>query len=109
MNSDRLRKVGNAGIVVQTTSVAAAGSLREAVPATMRVTESRKRQPMVCLSAVEGDPIYESVVEALYEQNFMQNALLVYLVDIYISGRGHLACRRENAIVGRETWAECEV
>lgn len=74
VNIDRLRKVGNAGVVVQTTSVAAAGRLREAVPATMRVTESKKRQPMVCLSAVEGDPGYEAVIEALYEQNFKENA-----------------------------------
>ena len=61
-------------IVVHTTSVAAAGRLREAVTSTMRVTEYRKRHPMECLSAVEGDPSYESVVEALYEQNFRENA-----------------------------------
>nr|XP_037877415.1 uncharacterized protein LOC101741146 [Bombyx mori] len=64
-----VRKVGNAGVVVQTTSPAAAVKLRNAAPPSLRVTEPRRRQPLVAVNGVEGDPSFEEVIECLASQN----------------------------------------
>ncbi|CAH2207680.1 jg25840, partial [Pararge aegeria aegeria] len=67
---ERLRKVGNAGVVVQTTSAAAAAKLREVTPATLRVTEPKRRAPLVSLRHVDGEGNIEELYPALHEQNF---------------------------------------
>lgn len=64
-----VRKVGNAGVLVQTTSPAAAVTLRNAAPPSLRVTEPRRRQPLVAVNGVEGDPSFEEVIECLASQN----------------------------------------
>lgn len=66
---DKVRKVGNAGVVVQTTSAAAADKLRAAAPPTLRVADQKRRLPLVALNNVEGDPSFEEVVECLHRQN----------------------------------------
>lgn len=65
----KVRKVGNAGVLVQTTSQAAASRLKEAMPPTLRVAEPKRKQPLICLNRLEGNPTYEEVLTALHEQN----------------------------------------
>ncbi|XP_052740110.1 uncharacterized 50 kDa protein in type I retrotransposable element R1DM isoform X1 [Bicyclus anynana] len=65
----RVRKVGNAGVVVQTTSPLAADRLRNAVPPTLRVTEPTRRSPRICLRDLDGDPAENDVLAAIYDQN----------------------------------------
>ncbi|GBP96303.1 Uncharacterized 50 kDa protein in type I retrotransposable element R1DM [Eumeta japonica] len=65
----KVRKVGRAGVVVQTTSDEAADKIRKAVPPTLRVTEPRSRRPLVALRNLSGDPSGEAVISGLYEQN----------------------------------------
>ncbi|KAJ8706445.1 hypothetical protein PYW07_012523 [Mythimna separata] len=66
----KLRKVGNAGVLVQTTDQESASRLRAAVPKTLRVTEPKRRQPLVCLSRLDGDPTFDEIITAMHEQNF---------------------------------------
>ncbi|GBP65860.1 Uncharacterized 50 kDa protein in type I retrotransposable element R1DM [Eumeta japonica] len=65
----KVRKVGRAGVVVQTTSVKAADKIKKAVPPTLRVTEPRSRRPLVALRNLSGDPSGEAVMTGLFEQN----------------------------------------
>ncbi|GBP97355.1 hypothetical protein EVAR_103868_1 [Eumeta japonica] len=65
----KVRKVGRAGVVVQTTSVEAADKIKKAVPPTLRVTEPRSRRPLVALRNLSGDPSGEAVMTGLFEQN----------------------------------------
>ncbi|GBP23611.1 Retrovirus-related Pol polyprotein from type-1 retrotransposable element R1 [Eumeta japonica] len=65
----KVRKVGRAGVIVETTSVEAAEKLKKAVPPTLKVTEPRSRKPLVALRNLLGDPSGEAVITALYEQN----------------------------------------
>ncbi|GBP65870.1 hypothetical protein EVAR_85138_1 [Eumeta japonica] len=65
----KVRKVGRAGVVVETTSVEAAEKLKKAVPPTLRVMEPRSRKLLVALRNLSGDPSGEVVITALYEQN----------------------------------------
>ncbi|GBP21027.1 Uncharacterized 50 kDa protein in type I retrotransposable element R1DM [Eumeta japonica] len=58
----KVRKVGRAGVVVQTTSDEAAEKIRKAVPPTLRVTEPRSRRPLVALRNLSGDPSGEAVI-----------------------------------------------
>lgn len=67
---EKVRMVANAGVVIQTGSQAQADRLRSAMPATLRVTEPKKRLPLVALNRLEGDPAYDVVVAHLQEQNF---------------------------------------
>lgn len=66
---DKVRKVGNAGVVVQTTSQEAALKLKTAVPRSLRITEPRQRLPLVALRGFDEDPKEEDVLQGLYEQN----------------------------------------
>lgn len=66
----KVRKIGNARVVVQTTSTGAASRLKEAMPATLRVSEPKRRQPLVCLNRIDGDPSFEDVLVALRDQNY---------------------------------------
>ncbi|GBP63892.1 Uncharacterized 50 kDa protein in type I retrotransposable element R1DM [Eumeta japonica] len=65
----KVRKVGRAGVVVQTTSAESANKIRKAVPLTLRVTEPRSRKPRVALRNMLGDPSNEDILTGLYEQN----------------------------------------
>ncbi|GBP97339.1 hypothetical protein EVAR_103852_1 [Eumeta japonica] len=65
----KVRKVGRAGVVVQTTSAESADKIRKAVPPTLRVTEPRSRKPLVALRNMLGDPSNEDIFTGLYEQN----------------------------------------
>ncbi|XP_045781560.1 uncharacterized protein LOC123878428 [Maniola jurtina] len=67
---DRVRKVGNAGVVVQTTSKESAERLRSAAPATLRVTEPKRRAPLVSLRHVDGEGDMDQIYLALQDQNF---------------------------------------
>lgn len=66
----KVRKVANAGVVVQTTSPTAADRLRNAAPPTLRVSEPRKLAPRICLRGVDGNPSSEEIIMALHDQNF---------------------------------------
>lgn len=69
-----LRKVGNAGVMLQTTSKAAAEKLRKAVPASLRVTEPRRRRPLVALPFLEREYAVEELCDLLKSQNFCDDA-----------------------------------
>ncbi|PZC73932.1 hypothetical protein B5X24_HaOG208504 [Helicoverpa armigera] len=49
-----VRKIGNAGLLVSTTSPAAAAALKSAVPATLRAAEPAVREPLVALTSLDG-------------------------------------------------------
>lgn len=66
-------KVGNAGVVVQTTSNEAAEILRKAAPPSLRVQEPKKRRPLVALQGLQGDSPQEEVQKSLYDQNLRKN------------------------------------
>ncbi|GBP39492.1 hypothetical protein EVAR_32424_1 [Eumeta japonica] len=65
----KVRKVGRAGVVVQTTLAKAAEKIKKAAPPTLRVTEPRSRRPLVALRNLSGDPSGETVMTSLFEQN----------------------------------------
>ena len=62
----KVRKVRNAGVVVQTTSEESAARLKEATPPTLRVTEPKRRQPLICQNRIEGNPSFEDIICALH-------------------------------------------
>lgn len=65
----RLRRVGNAGVVVQTTTADAADKIKGALPPTVRVTEPQARKPLVAIVNVEGDMEGRELLNAVYAQN----------------------------------------
>ena len=69
----RVRKVGNAGVVVQTTNEAAASRLKDAMPPSLRVAEPKRRQPLICFHRLDGNPKFEEVLIALHDQNFRED------------------------------------
>ncbi|KAL0809256.1 hypothetical protein ABMA28_011475 [Loxostege sticticalis] len=71
---DGLRKVGNAGVVVQTTSQESARRFREAIPPTLRVTEPKQRHPLVALGTISGDPDAKEIIATLHEQNLQEDS-----------------------------------
>ncbi|KAL0809253.1 hypothetical protein ABMA28_011472 [Loxostege sticticalis] len=71
---DGLRKVGNAGVVIQTTSQESAKRFREALPSTLRVTEPKQRQPLVSIASISGDPDPKEMLRTLHEQNLQDDS-----------------------------------
>lgn len=69
----RVRKVGNAGVVVQMTNEAAASRLREAMPPSLRVAETKRWQPLVCFNRLDGNPSFEDVLVARHDQNYRED------------------------------------
>ncbi|CAB3252397.1 unnamed protein product [Arctia plantaginis] len=69
-----VRKVGNAGVVVQTTSREAAEVLKKAMPQSLRVGEPRERRPLVALSGMETGLPFDAVLSKLKEQNLEEEA-----------------------------------
>ncbi|CAH2065219.1 unnamed protein product, partial [Iphiclides podalirius] len=67
---ERLRKVGNAGVIVQTTTAEGAEKLKCAAPSTLRVEVPKSRSPQVCLRNLDGDLESTDILAALYEKNF---------------------------------------
>lgn len=74
INIQAVRKVGKAGVVVQTRTKEDAQRLRQAAPISLRVAEANKRNPLVALRNVEGDPELADVLPAIQEQNFAGDA-----------------------------------
>ncbi|PZC70719.1 hypothetical protein B5X24_HaOG215015 [Helicoverpa armigera] len=56
LNKDEMAAIGmgNAGLLVSTTSPAAAAALKSAVPATLRAAEPAVREPLVALTGLDG-------------------------------------------------------
>ncbi|KAL0859562.1 hypothetical protein ABMA27_010704 [Loxostege sticticalis] len=71
---DGLRKVGNAGVVIQTTSQESARRFREAIPPTLRVTEPKQRTPLVAVGTISGDPDPKEMLATLHEQNLREDS-----------------------------------
>ncbi|GBP28871.1 Uncharacterized 50 kDa protein in type I retrotransposable element R1DM [Eumeta japonica] len=65
----KIRKVGRAGVVVQTTSEESAEKIKRAVPPTLRVTVPRSRKPLVALRNMLGNPQNDEVLNGVFEQN----------------------------------------
>ncbi|KAH9628483.1 hypothetical protein HF086_015758 [Spodoptera exigua] len=70
-----LRRVGNAGVVVQTTSEEAAKALRSAVPPTLRTAEPTERCPLIALSGIDQQATTEEVVADIVEQNLREDPI----------------------------------
>ncbi|KAJ8712621.1 hypothetical protein PYW07_005463 [Mythimna separata] len=68
-----VRRVGNAGVVVQTTSAAAADTLRRAVPPTLRTVEPTERCPLIALTGIDKEATMEAVIRDLKEQNLHES------------------------------------
>ncbi|KAJ2937176.1 hypothetical protein O0L34_g19156 [Tuta absoluta] len=67
----RLRKVGNGGVLLQTTSAESPEKLKKALPDTLRASEPKERAPLVAIINVEGDiQDNEAFKEDLIKQNF---------------------------------------
>ncbi|KAJ2937437.1 hypothetical protein O0L34_g18628 [Tuta absoluta] len=67
----RLRKVGNGGVLLQTTSAESVERLKRALPSTLRVSEPKERAPLVAIINVEGDiGDNATFLETLIAQNF---------------------------------------
>ncbi|XP_072943137.1 uncharacterized protein [Epargyreus clarus] len=64
----QVRKVGNAGVVVRTSTAEDARKLKEAAPKTLRVTEPARRQPYVALRNLENDTKSEDIGQSIAEQ-----------------------------------------
>ncbi|KAL0809247.1 hypothetical protein ABMA28_011466 [Loxostege sticticalis] len=71
---DGLRKVGNAGVVNQTTSQESARRFREAIRPTLRVTEPKQRTPLVAVGTISGDPNPKKMLATLHEQNLQEDS-----------------------------------
>ncbi|KAH9628491.1 hypothetical protein HF086_015766 [Spodoptera exigua] len=66
-----LRKVGNAGIVVETTSAAAAEKLKRAVPDSLRAADPVARRPLIALTGLDRGTTVEGLITDIKEQNLM--------------------------------------
>lgn len=64
-----VRRVGNAGVIIQTTSSDAASKIKEALPPTVRVTEPLQRRPLVAIVNVEGEYSGDQLTAAIHAQN----------------------------------------
>lgn len=69
-----VRRVGNAGIVVQTTTAEAAEKIKRAIPPTLTCRETNQRRPLVALRNCDGDPTSEELMLAIHDQNFRDSA-----------------------------------
>ena len=68
-----VRKVGNAGVVVRTTTQAHADRLKEMAPPSLKVTTPEQRRPLVAVRNLQGDPAFEEVKKGVYEQNLAES------------------------------------
>ncbi|CAB3258317.1 unnamed protein product [Arctia plantaginis] len=68
-----VRKVGNAGVLVQTTSREEAEVLKKAMPKSLRVGEPRERRPLVALSGMETGLPFDAVLTKIKEQNLEED------------------------------------
>ncbi|XP_047040083.1 uncharacterized protein LOC124644637 [Helicoverpa zea] len=69
-----VRRVGNAGVVVETTSKEAATKLKQAAPATLRTADPKARRPLVALRNLSGNPEVEAVLEDLHRVNLAEDS-----------------------------------
>lgn len=68
-----VRKVGNAGVVIQTTSERAAEKVRKALPATLRAATTVARRPVMSLAGFDINTGYEDMVVKMKDQNFEED------------------------------------
>ncbi|KAJ8706451.1 hypothetical protein PYW07_012529 [Mythimna separata] len=68
-----VRRVGNAGVVVQTASQTAAQKLKAAAPPTLRSADPRSRRPLVALRNLSGNPKAEEVLEDPHRVNLAED------------------------------------
>ena len=68
-----VRKVGNAGEVVQTASAEAARQLKAAAPSTLRVMDPKMRRPLVAIRNLRTDPKEEQLIEDLHKVNLAEH------------------------------------
>lgn len=67
-----IRRVGNAGVVVQTASAEAARKLKEAAPPTLKVTDPKSRRPLVAIRNLRKDHDGEKVMQDLHAINLAE-------------------------------------
>lgn len=72
---ERVRKIANAGVIVQTATREEAERLKSAAPPTLTARDAKRRQPLVALLNLKGDPALEDILLCLNSQNdiFRQN------------------------------------
>lgn len=64
-----VRKVGNSGVVVRTANGSAAQKLKDAAPASPRISEPKQKLPLVALRNLRNDPTPEALLAALNNVN----------------------------------------
>jgi hypothetical protein len=68
---DRVRRVGNAGIIVQTRTQEDLKKLKAALPQSLKASELKGRSPLVVIRDLEGkEPSLPNTLRAVAEQNF---------------------------------------
>lgn len=68
-----VRRVGNAGVVVQTATTQAAQRLREAAPPSLRTADPKTRRPLVAIRNLSGNPAPEEVLVDLHRVNLEED------------------------------------
>lgn len=68
-----VRRVGNAGIVVQTASTEAAKRLKDAAPSTLKSIDPRVRRPLVAVGSLSSDPTFEELINDLHRVNLAED------------------------------------
>lgn len=127
---EKVRRIGNAGVVVHTASVESAERLKKAVPVSLRVVEPRRRLPLVAIRDVEGNPDFEALVEQIHKHTFVDDpewtleALQKNMKGLFKRGRRNsqfkettvvFECspRLREVLIGRESvclrWQRAEV
>lgn len=69
----RVTAVANGGVAVQTRSVEAARKLKEAAPATLKVTDPKGRKPLVAIRNLRSDPVAADLLEDLHRINLAED------------------------------------
>lgn len=64
-----VRRTGGAGVIIQTTSEKDANAFKAALPATLRVGDTRERKPLIALVGVDADTKPSEMITQLHEQN----------------------------------------
>ncbi|KAL4702739.1 hypothetical protein ACJJTC_013634 [Scirpophaga incertulas] len=69
---EKVRRVGNSGVVIQTRTTEDLAKLKAALPDSLKASDLRGRQPLVVIRDLEGkDPDFRDTMAAIHVQNFV--------------------------------------
>ncbi|XP_060809142.1 uncharacterized protein LOC132903851 [Amyelois transitella] len=74
INIEKIRRVGNAGVLIQGKTKEDLARLRSALPPTLRANDVQGRMPLIAVRGVEGrDTKFEDFIGSVHEQNFKED------------------------------------